>query len=320
MQIAQYIGAEVFATVGSAGKRALLRERYGITDDHIFFGRDASFADGIRRVTGGRGVDVVLNLPSGKLLVASWEIIADFGRFVKIGRRDIDGRGFLPMFPFIKNAMFAGVDLAAMVDGPGKDHMHMLQDVFDMLSSGALRPLYPVQSNPVDQVDHASRLLVSGKSMGKIVLSLEDNAMVPFREGEDSEYRFPSEATYVIAGGLGGIGRQITRWLARRGARHIGLLTRFGTNQHPEKRKLISEMDALGVTKRYGVCDITNLESVRQVVQDVAQTMPPSKGCFQAAMVIQVSKQATGEMASFCVPKNSFACQKCPGSNIYRDE
>ncbi|KAI0015454.1 reducing type I polyketide synthase [Xylariomycetidae sp. FL0641] len=72
VQIAQYVGAEIYATVGSPAKRKLLIDQYGLREDHIFNSRDASFADGIRRMTSGRGVDVVLNSLSGKLLVASW--------------------------------------------------------------------------------------------------------------------------------------------------------------------------------------------------------------------------------------------------------
>jgi NADPH:quinone reductase-like Zn-dependent oxidoreductase len=54
--IAQYIGAEIYATVGSPEKRQLLIEQYGIPDDHIFSSRDTSFAKGVMRATNGLGV------------------------------------------------------------------------------------------------------------------------------------------------------------------------------------------------------------------------------------------------------------------------
>jgi NADPH:quinone reductase-like Zn-dependent oxidoreductase/ubiquinone/menaquinone biosynthesis C-methylase UbiE len=288
VQIAQHIGAEIFATVGSASKRNFLSEHYGIPEDHIFFSRDASFADGVKRMTNGRGVDVILNSLSGKLLVASWEIIAEFGRFIEIGRKDIDTRGFLPMFPFIKNASFTGVDLVGILDGAGQSNMYILQEVFDLIVSGVLRPSYPVQAYPIDQVEQAFRLLISGKSTGKIMLMPQQDAMIRVKESVDSDYRFFEHATYVIAGGLGGIGRQITRWMARRGATNILLLSRSGPDDNLERLRMIQDLEAQGVTLRYGVCDITNLESVQGAVQEAARSMPPIKGCFQAAMVIQV--------------------------------
>lgn len=93
-------------------------------------------------MTAGRGVDVVLNSLSGKLPVASWELIAPFGRFVEIGRKDVDTRGYLPMYPFIRNAQFIGVDLAAIMDTDAKSlRVNCLRPVFELLAVGVLWPL-----------------------------------------------------------------------------------------------------------------------------------------------------------------------------------
>ena len=76
IQIAKHIGMEIFATVGSPGKRKLIQDTYGISDDHIFNSRDVSFAKGIKRMTRGQGVDVVLNSLSGEALRQTWHCIA----------------------------------------------------------------------------------------------------------------------------------------------------------------------------------------------------------------------------------------------------
>lgn len=91
IQIAKHIGMEIFATVGSDSKRALLRDNYGIPDDHIFSSRDAnfSFVQGIKQRTQGRGVDVILNSLAGEALRQTWHCIAPFGTFVEIGAKDI---------------------------------------------------------------------------------------------------------------------------------------------------------------------------------------------------------------------------------------
>ncbi len=76
IQIAKYLGAEMFVTVGSNDKKRLLMSLYDIPQDHILYSRNTSFTDGIMRLTNGRGVDVVLNSLSGESLLASWECIA----------------------------------------------------------------------------------------------------------------------------------------------------------------------------------------------------------------------------------------------------
>lgn len=63
------------------------------------------------RETNGRGVDVVLNSLAGKLLHASWECVATFGRMIELGKRDFLSHGKLDMSPFIANRAFFGVDL-----------------------------------------------------------------------------------------------------------------------------------------------------------------------------------------------------------------
>lgn len=62
-------------------------------------------------VTGGRGVDIVLNSLSGDLLHASWECVAPCGKMIELGKRDFLANGELHMGPFLKNRAFYGVDL-----------------------------------------------------------------------------------------------------------------------------------------------------------------------------------------------------------------
>ena len=76
IQVAKYLGAEIFVTVGSDKKKKLVMDLYDIPENHIFFSRNTSFAQGIMRITKDRGVDVILNSLSGEGLRASWECIA----------------------------------------------------------------------------------------------------------------------------------------------------------------------------------------------------------------------------------------------------
>lgn len=90
------IGATVYTTVGSQEKKQLLVDKFNISEERIFYSRNADFAMGIMRVTKGAGVNVVLNSLSGDSLLASWECIAPFGRFVEIGKADIGSNSSLP--------------------------------------------------------------------------------------------------------------------------------------------------------------------------------------------------------------------------------
>lgn len=185
VQIAQLVGAEIYATVGSEEKKRHLMDIYGIPEDHIFYSRNASFAQGIMRMTQGRGVDVVLNSLSDDLLLASWDSIASFGRFVEIGKKDIYSHAKLPMFQFRKNACFGAVDLGRMLIERPDAFRKSLLAVVDMAAEGKIRVVQPLQVYPVSEIEDALRLMQNGKHMGKIVVEFRGDARVQVRVQPD---------------------------------------------------------------------------------------------------------------------------------------
>jgi hypothetical protein len=85
----------------------------------------------------------------------------------------------------------------------------------------------PTQFSRAD-FESAFRYLQTGRHMGKVVINWEEEAEIPVIPSHDPEYFFDSQATYVIAGGLGGISRSLARWFTTRGARHLISLSRSG--------------------------------------------------------------------------------------------
>ncbi len=89
---------------------------FGIPRHRIFSSRDDSFYAGVMRETGGQGVDIVLNSLSGKLLHASWQCVAEFGKLVELGKRDLVGFGQLDLQHFLLNRSYCCVDLSHMME------------------------------------------------------------------------------------------------------------------------------------------------------------------------------------------------------------
>lgn len=118
LQICKMLGADVYATVGSDEKAQYLVENYGLPRERIFHSRNASFYDDVMLATNGRGVDIVLNSLSGDLLHASWRCVAEWGRMMEIGKRDMVERGHLPLDMFDNNRTFYGINLDSMFRRP----------------------------------------------------------------------------------------------------------------------------------------------------------------------------------------------------------
>ncbi|MDB1090459.1 zinc-binding dehydrogenase, partial [Streptomyces sp. ACA25] len=87
VQIARYVGAEVFATA-SCGKWGAVRG-LGVAEGNVASSRDVGFERVFGERTGGRGVDVVLNALAGEFVDASVRLLAPGGRFVEMGKADV---------------------------------------------------------------------------------------------------------------------------------------------------------------------------------------------------------------------------------------
>ncbi|RWA10956.1 hypothetical protein EKO27_g4170 [Xylaria grammica] len=161
--IANWVGAEVFATVGYNDKKDFLVREFHVAEDHIFYSRDPSFAKGVMRMTHGRGVDVILNSLSGQALQSTWECTAPYGRFVEMGKTDIQTNTPLPMGRFWKNVSFFALDVQHISQTDLDLTQRLLTSVVDMLTSGIIKPPLPTRVFPPQRVEEAFRTVQSGK-------------------------------------------------------------------------------------------------------------------------------------------------------------
>ncbi|KAI9842656.1 MAG: Type I Iterative PKS [Sclerophora amabilis] len=286
IQISKHIGAEIYVTVGSEEKKKLLMDLYDLPEDHIFYSRDTSFAQGVMRMTHNQGVDVILNSLAGEGLVSSWECIAPFGRFIEIGKRDIHSHGNLPMFPFAKNVSFSAIDLASMVLERPALVQRSLASAMTLVADKKLRIVQPLHIYGISEVENAFRYMQGGKNTGKTVVEMKSDDLVLTVLDTKPAYHFNENATYVIAGGLGGLGRSVARWMASRGARHLILLSRSGPRTEAAF-VLLEELRGNGVNVETPACDVTRAESLSAALAHSRVTMPPIKGCIQGTMILR---------------------------------
>ena len=290
IHLAKNVGAEIFATVSSVEKRALLMDEYGIPSDHIFSSRDLTFVQGIKRMTSGRGVDVLLNSLSGEALRGSWDIIAPFGRFIEIGKKDSQAGGRIPLEPFLRQAMMASVELPMMMRYKPLLFRRLISDTILLFTEGKIHQAKPTIVMRFDRIEEALRQLQSGRGMGKIILVPSPTDVVPIVPQPQADYSFEKNATYILAGGLGGIGRSIGQWMASKGAQHLVFLSRTGRITE-SVQQMINVLQGSGCYAHIYACDVTDPKQVHKVIEEVTNTLPPIKGCIQGSMVLRVRLQ-----------------------------
>ncbi|CAI4212777.1 unnamed protein product [Parascedosporium putredinis] len=286
IMLCQMMGAEIYATVGSTAKKTFIMETYGISEDRIFFSRDTSFAKGIKRATNGRGVDLVLNSLAGDSLRATWECMAHFGRFIEIGKRDILANSGLQMAVFEHNATFASVDLTVVAAERPLVMKRLLDDVFRLLGYGSIRPIAPITIFPVSNLEAAYRTLQAGKTHGKILVTANAGDQVKATYSSKAHnHLLRGDATYIIIGGSGGIGRSMIKWMTRRGAKNVVIVSR-SSSVSPQVAAVMEDAKSIGSNVVLHQCDVANAEDVQRMVSQIKETLPPIRGVVHSAMVL----------------------------------
>ncbi|PTB35859.1 hypothetical protein M441DRAFT_178876 [Trichoderma asperellum CBS 433.97] len=288
IQLANLVGAEIFATVSTPEKRDLLINEYGVKKDHIFSSRDLSFVKGVMRMTNNRGIDVVLNSLSGDALRASWDVLAPFGRFIEIGKKDAQSNGRIDLSPLLRQTVMASVDLTTIMNYKPKKLGQLITETVRLFADGKISVAKPTRVMDYTQIEEAFRSLQSGKSMGKTVFKPNLTDIVPIMPEKPSPLQFNENASYVLAGGLGGLGRSIARWMVSRGAKHLIFISRSGATSESAK-ELVKELEATGCNVHVFACDVSDESALSAVVDACKAKFPPIKGCVQGSMVLKDS-------------------------------
>lgn len=281
VQVAMRAGATVLATAGSAGKRALL---HALGVRHVMNSRTLGFADEVREITGGRGVDIILNALAGRAIEQGLASLAPGGRFLEIGKRDIYQNTHIGLRPFRHAISLTSIDLAQVMTTQPALAARSMRKVMRQIEAGRLTPL-PYRSMPMARAHDAFRLVSQAKHIGKIVLSARDSRGVALAPRTTASVLLRDDATYVIGGGLGGFGLVLAEGLIRSGARHLVLIGRTGASS-PEAARAVARLRAAGVTVRVEALNLAKETDVAAAFARIGAQMPPIRGIFHSAMVL----------------------------------
>lgn len=287
VQVANWRGAEVFATAGTDEKRDYLR---GIGVAHVFDSRSLGFVEDVRKATQGRGIDVTLSAVAGDALVQSFELLASYGRHVEIGKRDIADNVGLPMRTFQRNTSFIGVDVDRMLlERPGLLLEIWSGEIAPLFESGDLRPL-PQRVFPAANVKDAFRAMQEGRHIGRMVVSFADQT-VPVQPAAREHLRFEREMSVLVTGGTRGVGFEIAEWLTTKNIRHLVLASRSG--EVPEDlRPRVNALRERGVEVHLAAVDVANEAAVVGLLAKIEREMPPLGGIVHGAMVLDDARLA----------------------------
>lgn len=168
IQYAKAVGARVLVTAGSAEKLELCRE---LGAEEAFDYHD-DWAALVAAATGGRGVDVILDVMGAKYLEANVESLATDGRLVVIGLQG-GRKGTLDLNRLLtRRATVTATSLRGRPVEQKSAICKAVQDrVWPLVAAGRIKPA-PETRFPLEAVAEAHRHLESGNHVGKVILTL----------------------------------------------------------------------------------------------------------------------------------------------------
>nr|ALQ32752.1 putative polyketide synthase [Fusarium anthophilum] len=276
-------GLEIYTTVGNEEKVQYLVDNFGLPRSRIFNSRDASFLYDIRAATEGHGVDLVLNSLSGELLHASWQCVAPYGKMLEIGKRDFIGKARLEMDLFEANRSFIGIDLARF---DSASCQKLLERTAAMIEADSIQSIKPVKVFDASDAEGAFRYMQKGVHLGKIVVSIppQSSTLLPVSP-RPLQVKLNAEASYLLVGGLGGLGRAAATWMVQRGARYLIFFSRSAGLSVRDKA-FFRELASQGCTAQAVQGDVLSLADVERAVAS-APPGKPIRGVLQMSMVLR---------------------------------
>jgi acyl transferase domain-containing protein/predicted O-methyltransferase YrrM len=281
VRLAQRHGLEVFATAGSAVKRDFLRAQ-GVA--HVFDSRTLDFGDEVLARTGGRGVDLVLNSLSGDAIARSVAALARGGRFLEIGKRGIWTAA--EMAAARPDVTYTVIDWGEVARVDPRAIRARLVEVVEAVRAGTLA-LLPLTVFPLADAAAAFRHMAQARHIGKIAVAQGPDPAAP---------AVRADATYLITGGLGGLGLVVARWLVERGARSLVLMGRRPPSAAAEAA--LAALRAAGAEVVVALGDVARAADVERALAGIDGARP-LRGVFHAAGALDDGVLAQQDPARF---------------------
>lgn len=291
IQLAQGAGAEIFATA-SVEKHDTLRA-LGI--EHVYDSRSTGFAQKILEATSGSGVDVILNSLGGpEFLSENLACLSPSGRYLDIAKTTAEVLN--PILDTHRSPVeYQQIDLATMLVEQPEMIQRQLKDLFERMSRDEIRAL-PFRSFDLREYAEAFRWMRSTRHIGKILLrskrvhtgEADEAGVVQVQTESETEHDpvsvFRPNATYVITGGLGGLGLAVAEWMAFNGAKSIALVARRNPTRF--EKQAIQRIESKGCRIISALADVAVFGELERVMVAIRDSSAPLAGIFHLAGVL----------------------------------
>ncbi|EKV11465.1 Polyketide synthase, putative [Penicillium digitatum PHI26] len=270
--------ARIFATVQNPSEKGLLSSKFGIPEGHVFISGKDDIAKEILRLTDGKKANIVVTFETADDKVLQ-SCTAKFGRFIQLRTSKLKSR----LLSCPPNTSLSTVNIFELQ----KERMDLANriwpKVFRYFVEGRLKGPGFIDAHHVSHIQDA---IMAAQSRQHVVVHVEENDLVKATLPKSTPPLFHANASYMLVGGLGGIGRVVALWMAENGAKSLIFVNRSGLSKY-QAQMTVRNLVEKGVQITTRACDISDETEVQQMIHDLSYCAPPIRGLIQAAMVLK---------------------------------
>ncbi|KAL4993611.1 putative polyketide synthase [Aspergillus recurvatus] len=275
VQMATHQGARVLATASTCATKDFICNSFGVAEANVILLEDGASLDSVSLgPMKGTGIDVVVGPLSGYNNLDLSDCLAPCSRVVDTSISDIRLDHLTLLKMQAESATYASLNMAQILKAKRTLSAQTMQEAIHLYIDQNLRPPRPLKVFQAGDIGAAFENFQSTDGYGKRIIEFADETPIKVDCLTKPLYTFSADASYAIAGGLGGLGRSIARWMVARGARHLILLSRSGVSTSAANY-LVQELQQKGAHIATPKVDISDLSKLAQVIASLASTFPP---------------------------------------------
>ena len=288
LSVCHWLKAKPFIVVRSQAEAEQIMNDYRLTKEQIIFSSVKSIVARLSNLTKGHGADVIFSSGSSDSGIARecWRAIAPFGRFVDFGRKNVLRRSVLDSLPLHHGASYHSYDLLEIYKLKPQILAKLRRLTYTLYRQKSIPAIKPGRINQLAELDMAVHEFSDSFAQGKTLITYEKSdkklEVLPSR----AAVRLRSDATYLLVGTLGGLGRSLGSWMMDRGAKHFTFMGRSGTDSE-QSAILVEDMRKAGASVRVVRGDVTVRAEVDEALKGISPERP-LRGVVHAAMVLRV--------------------------------
>ena len=282
VKVAQQKGANVILSIQGDCHNAK-QVANSLNVDYLIAGNLLASSNKVMEITGGRGVDIVMNTASGDLAYQAMKCLAPFGRFLNVGNKDLSSVS-ISKDSVKKSIAYYSLNVDDLIELQPALSARLLAEAAPALNED-LSPLINIYA--VSDTSAAMKSVsITGVSSEKVVLKMQDENL-DVLPSTDFTHHIEDNATYLVTGGLAGFGLACAKWLVSVGAKYLALMSRSGLSR-PAAQMAVAELEELGVKVFVLQGDVSKKSDVERCFNELnASNAPTLKGVIHSAAVIK---------------------------------